>query len=66
MAGDLGPSIVAANLVVAILATLAVAMRLLSRQIQKAEFKADDIFILVALVCFTTTAATSWTDDRIS
>lgn len=49
-AANHGPGIVAANLVVAILATIAVALRFLSRYIQKIGFKSDDYLILVALV----------------
>ena len=51
MAANRGPSIVAANLVVAILATVAVALRFLARHVQKIDYKADDILILLALVC---------------
>ena len=45
-----GPSVVAANLVVAILATFAVALRFLARYLQKVGYKADDFLILLALV----------------
>lgn len=50
MADNRGPGIVAANLVVAILATIAVALRFLARYVQKIGYKADDILILMALV----------------
>lgn len=49
-AANHGPAIVAANLVVAILATIAVALRFLARYIQKIGFKSDDYLILLALV----------------
>lgn len=49
-AANHGPGIVAGNLVVAILATIAVALRFLSRYIQKIGFKSDDYLILLALV----------------
>lgn len=50
-AANHGPGIVAANLVVAILATIAVALRFLARYIQKIGFESDDYLILLALVC---------------
>lgn len=49
-AANHGPAIVAANLIVSILATTAVAMRFLARYIQKIGFKSDDYLILLALV----------------
>lgn len=51
MADDHGHGIIAANLVVAISATIAVALRFLARLIQKVRFQADDFLILLALVC---------------
>ena len=51
VAGNRGPSITAAVLVVAILASIAVALRFFARYIQKIGYGADDILILVALVC---------------
>ncbi|ERF73312.1 hypothetical protein EPUS_03145 [Endocarpon pusillum Z07020] len=47
--GSQGPGIVAANLVVAILATIAVALRFSSRRVQGLGFQADDYLILLAL-----------------
>lgn len=47
-----GSAIVAVNLVVAILATIAVALRFLARYIQKIGFKSDDYLILLALVWY--------------
>ena len=49
-AANHGPGIIAANLVVAILATIAVALRFFARYIQKIGFEADDYLILFALV----------------
>ena len=49
-AANHGPGIIAANLVVAIFATIAVALRFLSRYIQKIGYQSDDYLILVALV----------------
>lgn len=49
-AANHGPAIVAANLIVAILATIAVALRFLARYIQKVGFESDDYLILLALV----------------
>ena len=51
LAESKGPDIVAANLVVAILATIAVTLRLVARKTQKIGFKSDDILICLALVC---------------
>lgn len=50
LAEDQGAGIIAANLTVAILATVAVFMRLLVRNSQKAGLGADDYLIALALV----------------
>ncbi|MCJ1353417.1 MAG: hypothetical protein MMC33_003403 [Icmadophila ericetorum] len=49
IAAHQGPDIIAANLTVAILATIGVALRFWARSISKTGFAADDYFILVAL-----------------
>lgn len=54
VAGDHGPGITAAVLVVAILASIAVALRFVARYIQRTGYGADDILILLALVCTST------------
>lgn len=46
-----GPRITAAELTVTIIATVAVAMRFLSRRVQRAQYGLDDWLILAALVC---------------
>ena len=51
LAENQGSGIVAANLVVAILATISVGLRFLSRRVQKTVFGIDDWLILAALVC---------------
>ena len=58
VAGDHGPGITAAVLVVAILASIAVALRFVARYIQRIGYGVDDILILVALVGIPTF---SWT-----
>ena len=50
IAANRGPSVAAAVLVVAILATVAVALRLVARYVQKIGLGTDDILILLALV----------------
>ena len=45
-----GPAIIAANLTVAILATIGVALRFVARYIHRVGFGADDWLILAALV----------------
>ena len=50
LAEDQGPGIVAANLTVAILATVAVILRLLARYYQRTGYGIDDILIVIALV----------------
>lgn len=57
--GDQSSGIVAANLVVAILATIAVALRLISRKIQRQPLQADDIVIFLALVSWAGAIKTS-------
>ena len=52
--GNHGPGIIAAVLVVAIFASIAVALRFIARYIQRIGYGADDILILLALVCFST------------
>ncbi|KAL8943473.1 MAG: hypothetical protein Q9211_000970 [Gyalolechia sp. 1 TL-2023] len=48
--GDNGPGIIAANIVVAILATIAVGLRVVSRRMQRLSLEADDYTIFAALV----------------
>ncbi|KAL8656811.1 MAG: hypothetical protein Q9226_002549 [Calogaya cf. arnoldii] len=48
-AGDNGPGIVAANITVVTLATIAVVLRVVSRRMQKLSLQADDYLIFVAL-----------------
>ena len=45
-----GPGIIAGNLTVAILATIAVVLRLAVRYVQKTKYGVDDFLILLALV----------------
>ena len=45
-----GPRIIAANLTVAILATIAVALRFLARRLQESKIGVDDYLILLSLV----------------
>ena len=49
-AGNQGPRIIAANMVVAILASVAVSLRFVARRIQKIGYRLDDVSILMALV----------------
>ncbi|KAL8849384.1 MAG: hypothetical protein Q9221_005622 [Calogaya cf. arnoldii] len=49
-AGDKGPGIVAANITVVTLATIAVMLRVVSRRMQKLSLEADDYLIFVALI----------------
>ncbi|KAL8675378.1 MAG: hypothetical protein Q9168_000209 [Polycauliona sp. 1 TL-2023] len=49
-AGDNGPGIVAANITVVTLATIAVILRVVSRRMQKLSLEADDYLIFVALL----------------
>lgn len=49
-AGDKGSGIMAANIVVIILATIAVGLRIVSRRMQRLALEADDFLILAALV----------------
>ena len=48
--GNHGSGIVAGNLVVAILATVAVVLRIISRRLQGLSLEADDYLIFAALV----------------
>ncbi|KAI4234760.1 MAG: hypothetical protein LQ349_003587 [Xanthoria aureola] len=48
-AGDKGSGIMAANIVVIILATIAVGLRIVSRRMQRLALEADDFLILAAL-----------------
>lgn len=48
--GDHGPGIIAGNVTVAVLATIAVALRVLARHKQRLALEADDYLIFVALV----------------
>lgn len=48
--GDYGSGIVAGNIVVVILATIAVGLRVLSRRKQRLSLEADDYLIFAALV----------------
>ena len=50
LAENQGPGIIAACLTVAVLATIAVALRLLSRVFQKVRIGMDDYLIILALV----------------
>ena len=50
LAANHGPGIIAGNLTVAILATVAVALRLCARYVQKTKLGVDDFLILAALV----------------
>ena len=50
LAGNQGPDIIAACLTVAVLATIAVALRLLARMFQKVRIGMDDYLIILALV----------------
>ena len=63
LAADQAPGIRAANLVVAIMATIAVALRLYARYNQKAGIGADDITIVIALVRILTTKWFSYLFD---
>ncbi|KAI4180657.1 MAG: hypothetical protein LQ348_005166 [Seirophora lacunosa] len=47
--GDKGPGIIAGNVIVAVLATIAVGLRVLSRHMQRLSLEADDYLIFVAL-----------------
>lgn len=49
-AGDKGSGIVAANIIVIILATIAVGLRIVSRRMQRLALEADDFLIFAALV----------------
>lgn len=48
--GDRGPIITAWNIIVAVLATIAVGLRVLSRHLQRLPLQADDYLMLAALV----------------
>ena len=48
--GDKGPSIIAGNITVIVLATVAVALRIISRRMQRLPLQADDFLIFLALV----------------
>lgn len=48
--GDHGPGIIAANIIVCVLATIAVALRGLSRHMLRLSLEADDYLIFIALV----------------
>ena len=50
MAEDQGRSIVAANIVVAVAATVAIGLRFLARQLHQTTLWIDDYLILAALV----------------
>ena len=47
---DQGPSIIAANVTVAVLATIGVILRFIARKVQRIGWGADDYLILGALV----------------
>lgn len=49
-AGDKGPSIIAGNITVVVLATVAVVLRIISRRMQRLPLQADDFLIFIALV----------------
>lgn len=49
-AGDKGSGIVAANIIVIILATVAVGLRIVSRRMQRLALEMDDYLIFVAVV----------------
>ena len=48
--GDHGPGIIIGNIIVAVLATIAVGLRILSRHMQRLSLEADDYLIFAALV----------------
>lgn len=48
---DKGPYVLASCIAVAVLPAIAVALRFWARKIGKSEWRADDHFIVVALVC---------------
>ncbi|KAI4277415.1 MAG: hypothetical protein LQ337_001796 [Flavoplaca oasis] len=48
-AGDKGPSIIAGNITVVVLATVAVVLRIISRRMQRLPLQADDFLIFIAL-----------------
>lgn len=48
--GDRGPGIIAGTIVVAVLATLAVALRVISRRLHGLTLEVDDYLIFAALV----------------
>ena len=48
--GDKGPGIIVGNIIVAVLATVAVGLRILSRHMQRLSLEADDFLIFAALV----------------
>lgn len=48
----LSKSTIAGNVILELLATIAVALRLVARRNRKLELKADDYVIIFALVCF--------------
>ncbi|KAL8702622.1 MAG: hypothetical protein Q9201_004200 [Fulgogasparrea decipioides] len=49
--GDHGPGIIAANIIVVVLATIAVGLRVVSRRMQRLSLEADDYTIFAALEC---------------
>ena len=53
LAGNQGPGIVVANLIVAVLAGVAVVLRFLARRVQGLSLQADDYLIFLALVSST-------------
>ena len=57
MAEDRGRSIVAGNIIVAVVATVAVGLRFLARRLQRISLGVDDYLILAALVRETIPAA---------
>ena len=52
LAANQGPGIRAACLIIAVMATIAITLRLFARYIQKVGIGADDITIVMALVSF--------------
>ncbi|KAL8933697.1 MAG: hypothetical protein Q9216_006245 [Gyalolechia sp. 2 TL-2023] len=52
--GDRGPGIIAGNIVVTVLAIVAVGLRVLSRHLQRASLRTDDYLIFVALAFLAT------------
>ena len=58
-----GSGITAAVLVVVILASIAVALRFVARYIQRIGYGADDVLILLALVCISTFSKTATSTD---